>query len=146
MRISTYDIKGKGLHDLISMLRRLPDITSGQASSIGKCHVFAFEEFYFRTNSNLLSLIIVHELKEDEFKIQFIAGGGGTGLLSFDWGSEDSSMSTNFKLIEDLCLERNWSLDECGEDYVTEETTCLSCNASIPSGQNACPKCGWTYR
>jgi len=36
--------------------------------------------------------------------------------------------------------------DPQGQDDVSEPSQCLNCRATIPTGADACPQCGWTYK
>ena len=64
--------------------------------------VLASEEFYVRTDSEQLNLIIIKRV--DSFLyIDLIGGGGGSGLLGITWGSEGAFVKKALGIIENFC-------------------------------------------
>ncbi len=64
-------------------------------------------------------------------------------FLDLDWLNRTAEV---FVCI--ACGRLEWFLDPiiAPEDDIAEPAECLSCGATIPAGQEKCPKCGWTYR
>ena len=145
-----YTITGESAHNLPELLKKEFSISSEYSySCMGTCHIFIFEEYYLRTNSNLISLILANSEDIDKCTIKLISGGGGTGIFSNDWGSEKNSLYDKFLRVSSVCSEKKWSIIECSqfeEEEEEEEMQCLACGSTIPAEKDSCPTCGWSYQ
>ncbi|MHA1377351.1 MAG: DUF6054 family protein [Candidatus Helarchaeota archaeon] len=76
----------------------------------GKVFILATERYYYRTNSNLLSTVILDYSEENKCNIVIISGGGSSGLLEMIWGIENNRNNQIVKSIENICNEKSWKL------------------------------------
>lgn len=68
--------------------------------------VLAAENFYFRTMSAQVNMVILK--KEASFiLIDIMGGGGGSGLLNIDWGSEKGYTGKVTKVINKYSAAHN---------------------------------------
>lgn len=67
--------------------------------------IFLIENYYFRTNSNLMAAIITSMRDNTTCEVEIVSGGGGSGLAGMDWGSESAMVDTLCKTIERICKE-----------------------------------------
>ena len=63
--------------------------------------------------------------------------------LNMDWLNKSAQV---FACIG--CGRLEWFLGPtvAPEVDTVEPTECVSCSATIPAGQDKCPKCGWSYK
>jgi len=74
--------------------------------------IFTTEKYFLRTNSNLLSVIIVDCTDQSRITIEIISGGGGSGLLQMGLGSEESANKQILKICRKICDSNSWSISE----------------------------------
>src|SRR4051812_48021740 len=90
-----------GLQDLL--IKHLTTSIEFQYTNIlPEMTILAAEEFYFRTNSNQLNLIVIKSV-DSLLHIDLIGGGGGTGLFAITWGSESAFIKKTKKMLESFC-------------------------------------------
>ncbi len=58
-------------------------------SHCGSCHVRVYEKHYYRAG-NRLTLTVVVDSFAGRTRVHYASGGGGEGLLRFDWGAANS--------------------------------------------------------
>ena len=97
MRIESYTLNTSDLVDLRSYLRKEFSIEFGRGAK--NFFVLAFEDYYFRTNSTQLEMIVA-VLVDSKIRIDVIGSAGGSGLLNLDWGSEKKFLKRFSKVIE----------------------------------------------
>ncbi len=54
-------------------------------------YLVIFEQYFFRINSDLTVSILIHQSIEKTI-IEIISSGGGVGIFSENWGSEEKSI------------------------------------------------------
>ena len=72
--------------------------------------VLLSESFHLRTMSGQVEAV-VFKLKENCVHIDILAGGGGTGLLNLNLGSERSSISSIVNVLQQFAAERNVEME-----------------------------------
>ena len=65
--------------------------------------VITASEYTFRTNSDLQLTVIIEREEPERATVTMLAGGGGSGLLRFDWGSESSRTESLRSTLKDVC-------------------------------------------
>ena len=83
----------------------------------GDCYVYTskdvtvlFNEHYFlRTNSDLMTAVILNFATPGKCEVEVISGGGGQGLASFDWGAESNRDDAVADMLRAICTERGWT-------------------------------------
>lgn len=73
--------------------------------------VLILEEYYFRTNSNQLNMIILKRVGT-AVEADIIAGGGGTGFFSISLGAERRFLSKARKFLIELANQSGWPWSE----------------------------------
>lgn len=112
MKTAAFEIKGKDVTQIVDLLEEELD---SHLYRLGTCYVFAGEKYYFRVESNLLTVVLANLTSESRCELKIITGGGGQGMLGITWGSE-SSQNTKFEyFLEDACEEHHWELSEVDE-------------------------------
>jgi hypothetical protein len=98
----------------------LPEIIEGFTSQYrnaiirkhGSIVIIAIEEFFFRINSNLLTVIVVNTQDNNNYTIEILSGGGSQGLLGISLGAERKSVSTAMALINESCEKYSLSIKD----------------------------------
>ncbi|MEO6693448.1 MAG: DUF6054 family protein [Saprospiraceae bacterium] len=72
--------------------------------------ILAKEEFYFRTGSNQLNLIVINTI-DSYLYIDIIGGGGGKGLFGITWGSEMEFVRKTQNMIKEFCAMHQESIE-----------------------------------
>jgi|GEM_PF-5726913 len=109
MRTSTLTIQQTSLEELHRHLQHQFDFhyeSQGQDMM-----VLILEEFYFRTNSNQLNMIILKRVGA-AVEADIIAGGGGTGFFSISLGAERRFLTKAKKYLIELAHHKGWSWKE----------------------------------
>ena len=75
------------------------------------CTVLATEEYFFRTNSSQLNLIVL-KMEKKYLLIDVIAAGGGVGIFNFSLGAEGSFCGKVYGMVEQYCEDKNLCLEE----------------------------------
>lgn len=65
------------------------DSYSIAAPNGGTCLVLVFEKHYYRAGNRLTLTVVIDDF-DRATRVHCISGGGGEGLLRFDWGAADS--------------------------------------------------------
>lgn len=71
--------------------------------------ILANEEFYLRTSSDQLNLIVIKSVGSYLY-IDLIGGGGGSGLLGITWGSEGAFGRRMLKTLKAFCESHGESI------------------------------------
>jgi hypothetical protein len=74
-------------------------------SQCGACIVQVFEKHYIRAG-NRLTLTAVTDNFDGATRVHCASGGGGEGLLSFDWGAADSFTGAVTRALEPYMINR----------------------------------------
>ena len=64
--------------------------------------LLANEEFYLRTTSDQLNVIIIRSVGAF-LVIDLVGGGGAAGLFRMTWGSEGAFVKKTVKLLQEFC-------------------------------------------
>jgi hypothetical protein len=109
MRELKATIHGEGIEKLPEAIRnRLPD---AELRDEGDVRIVLAERYYFRNNSNLLTVVICRPTSPDEYHVMVVTGGGATGLLNITLGSEDSRNDEVIRTIRDICTDNRWEIN-----------------------------------
>lgn len=72
-------------------------------SQCGACIVQVFEKHYFRAG-NRLTLTAVSDSFTGTTRVHCVSGGGGEGLLRFDWGAAGSFTDSVINALEPFMI------------------------------------------
>ncbi len=111
MRIAKLKIGGALQDELISYLTQ--SMLFDYINISAEMTILANEEFYMRTNTDQLNLIIMKRI-DAYLYIDLIGGGGGTGLLSITWGSEAAFVKKAMRIVEDFCKTHDEPVERTG--------------------------------
>ena len=75
-----------------------------KASGTKATHLFIYEEYYLRTNSDL-TVTVVAETDNDKTVVELISSGGGVGFISSNFGTEKSSLKSLYSKLTELGFE-----------------------------------------
>lgn len=70
----------------------------------GNCMVLVYEKHYYRAG-NRLTLTVVLDDFGGATRVHCIGGGGGEGLLRFDWGAAESFTSVAADALRDCRID-----------------------------------------
>ena len=108
MEVTRLHIEGQNLDRLIDLLRdRLPDCFVYASDDIV---VIASEKFYFRVESNLLTVVILNTSDKGRYEVEIVTGGGAQGLLGITWGAERHRSREIVMFLEEACASNSWVL------------------------------------
>ena len=108
MRIAKLKIAGALQDELISYLTQT--VLFDYVNISEELTILANEEFYLRTSSDQLNLIVIKSVGSYLY-IDLIGGGGGTGLLGITWGSEGAFVRKTLKIVEAFCESHGESIE-----------------------------------
>lgn len=108
MQISKLKVSKSVQEELISYLAE--SILFDYINISTEMTVLAKEEFYLRTTSEQLNLIIIKRV-DSYLYIDLIGGAGGAGLFGISWGSEEAFVRRALKLLEDFCKDQGESIE-----------------------------------
>lgn len=103
MRKTQYKIYSSDLNELQNEV--LSFIKPEYIKSDDNFFVVGDEQYYFRTNSTQLNMIIAN-FKNSIIEIDIIGAAGGSGLLNLTWGSESEFIKVVEKRLKNYC-EKN---------------------------------------
>lgn len=118
MQTDTLYIKGSDLSLLVDLFKNRVNISGYY--SYDNVFVFALEKYFFRVESNLLTIVIFNVKDKEKTDIRIISGGGGEGILGITWGSEARSNKLLIGILKKLCESYGWRLYDAADDEVTE--------------------------
>lgn len=104
MRKTTLQVENKNAQELIDFLSL--ELEIDYRRDLQDAVILMGEEYRLRTNSNQATTVIIIR-KPDMIEIDLVASGGKTGLISFDWGSENAFIDKAFMLVEKFCRNNN---------------------------------------
>jgi hypothetical protein len=70
--------------------------------------VIVADQYSFRTNSDLQATLILEDDGTNQLSVTLLAGGGGHGLIRWDWGAESSHIEALVSTLEQVCDQ--WGL------------------------------------
>ena len=105
-----FTVRGEGARNVPSAISGYPRNKRVDYDGEGFA-VIVTEQYFFRTNSNLQTTTIFDLVDEATCKVTVIAGGGGSGLLQHDWGTESDESNHLVQKIEDYCRESDLEID-----------------------------------
>lgn len=73
--------------------------------------IVMIEEYRVRNNSTQLNVVITRKESEGVI-VEFISGGGGTGVFNVSWGSEKSFLKDSRKMILQLASREKYEVKE----------------------------------
>lgn len=76
--------------------------------------LYLVEDYSMLTSSDLLIVIsILKQNNNDDFcEVEVVAGGGGEGIFTLDFGNEDRRINKVYKKINKLCESLNYKISE----------------------------------
>jgi|APFre7841882654_1041346.scaffolds.fasta_scaffold65713_2 hypothetical protein len=110
MQTAKLIIEGRGIEELPALTKE--KFKTDYQFTSKEVTVMMKEKFYFRINSNLLSVIILNYTSKNSCEIEVIAGGGKQGLISFNWGAEGNMRDQIIDFLKELCSSKRWSCNE----------------------------------
>ena len=69
--------------------------------------VIVTEQYFFRTNSTLQTTVIFDLVEQGVCDVTVIAGGGGSGFLQEDWGSESNESHRLLDKMQSYCEDHD---------------------------------------
>jgi len=109
MKITSVKINNSALENVSDFLCREHHFEYKKQDD--KLVVLASEQYYFRTNSTQLNMVVATQENEDVI-IDLIGGAGSAGLLNIDFGSERNFIKMARKLLAKMCEEMNLEMKE----------------------------------
>lgn len=73
--------------------------------------VIITEQYFFRTNSNLQTTTIFDLAEDTTCEVTIVSGGGGAGLLQYDWNTESGESNKLLKKIDTFCQEHDLDIE-----------------------------------
>ena len=73
-------------------------------------YLFTKEEYYFRLNSNLMTVAILDMTTSNECEVRLITGGGASGMLGITWGAEQDQNQKIIHALEIICEVKSWKM------------------------------------
>ena len=70
-----------------------PDVHVDCSNSGNLVHIFVFEEYFMRIESNLACTIIFNQGQTGSLDISIIVAGGSHGFFGITWGAETSTLN-----------------------------------------------------
>lgn len=80
-----------------------------------KMLIACFEEYYFRTNSTQLNMIVVKS-EPDYLSIDLVAGAGGTGIFNLSLGAESKFISDATDFLESFASRQQVRFQSLGAE------------------------------
>ena len=97
MKILKLQLSDRNLDTIVEFL--IQEMTFDYENHSADMSVLAKEEFYFRTDSKQLNMMLLKTTKAG-MEIDVVGGAGGSGLLSLTFGSEASFVANTRELLE----------------------------------------------
>ena len=108
METTKLSIEVSNHENFLSQLKnKIPD---HQLYSSEPFFVLLTQTYYLRTNSNLLSTIILNFKERNRCEIYILSGGGGSGMIQMSLGSETNANKRIVKIIRDICDSNFWRI------------------------------------
>ena len=70
-----------------------PDIHVDCSNSGNLVHIFIFEEYFMRIESNLSCTLIFNQGPSDSLDITIVVAGGAHGIFGITWGAERNTLN-----------------------------------------------------
>jgi len=76
--------------------------------------LYFLEDYSMMTSSDLMVVIsILKQNNSDDFcEVEIVAGGGGEGIFTLNFGNEDRRINKLYKKINKLCESHNYKISE----------------------------------
>jgi hypothetical protein len=110
MEQTEFTVHGEGAGKVPGAIRGVPRNKRIDYSGEGFA-VIVTEQYFFRTNSNLQTTTIFELVDDTTCKVTIISGGGGSGLLQHDWGTESGESNKLVGKIESFCQEHGLDIE-----------------------------------
>ena len=111
MKISKCNIKGVNLSKLTDLLKDNQDINQYFKQLSESSFIFTSETYYFRIESDLLSMVVLNFTSDNECEIEIISGGGKGGVFSLSLGAESNRNKNICTLLKNICESNSWTID-----------------------------------
>jgi hypothetical protein len=106
-------IRGGKVGMLVPWIKESFQEIPGNFLKSGEIRIFAKEEYYFRTGSNLLTLVIMDFGTPDRCLVSLVSGGGSVGLfIPISWNSENSANADFVFDLKAACQEYSLVIEE----------------------------------
>ena len=103
-------IEGPDISPLTEIMKNR--ISDPYIHSDDKTLIVATESYFFRINSNLMTVMILRMVSRDQCKIDIISGGGSSGFISSTCGAESSANAKFIKFFKEVCESSHWQYFE----------------------------------
>ncbi len=96
-------------------LKRVVDLFGSRISEAGilwaaNTALVVAEDYSWRTNSQMLMLAAFVFTDDETCLVRYVTGGGGTGLLGLDRGSEGSRSDRMVSALLEVCQAEGWTV------------------------------------
>ena len=110
MEATRLRLEGQNLDRLVDQLR--DGLPGSHVYTSENTVVIASERFYFRVESNLLTVIILDTAHKDRYEVEIVTGGGAQGFFGITLGSERHRSKEIIRFLEETCASNSWVLTE----------------------------------
>ncbi|GAA0730591.1 hypothetical protein GCM10008905_32070 [Clostridium malenominatum] len=111
MKISKYNIKGVNLSKLTNLLKDNQDINQYFKQLSESAVILASETYYFRIDSDLLSIVFLNFISDNECEVEIISGGGKGGAFFLSLGSEENRNKNIYNRLKNICESNSWIIE-----------------------------------
>lgn len=110
MELIKANISGKNVSAMSDQLKEIlvQNFPGLYFQSIGFVNIFTFEKFFFRINSNVLTVITIDYSDNNKIDIEVITGGGAVGLLGITWWAEEKGNDNVINLFNEFCKKNSF--------------------------------------
>ena len=113
MKVLKLQLSDRNLDTIVEFL--IQEMTFDYENHSADMSVLAKEEFYFRTDSKQLNMILL-KTTDAGMEIDLVGSAGGSGLLSLTFGSEASFVANARETLQRYAKERDFVLDERSDE------------------------------
>jgi len=110
MERTSFTVHGEDAGKLPSAIRGIPRNKRVDYGGDGFA-VIVTERYFFRTNSNLQTTTIFELVDDTTCEVTVVSGGGGSGLLQHDWGTESGESNRLLRTFEEFCDEHELEVE-----------------------------------
>ena len=73
-------------------------------------YLFMKEEYYYRINSELMTVATLDMTAPNKCEMRIITGGGAHGMFGVTWGSEQNQNQKIIRALEIICEVKSWKM------------------------------------